>query len=107
MLVFTKPSAPRKALLAVYVRAGKSATVTGIRDGRYAVFYSAGKRWDAYGKAFTASREQRRFQDPLRFRTTRTSTQIRYVTWTLTLQARSGGNAPTTWVDEGDFPGVP
>jgi hypothetical protein len=107
VLMFAKPSAPKKALLAVYVRGGKSATVTGIKDGTYVVLYAMGTRWDTHGKVFTSSAERRRFDDTVRFRTTRTSTQIRFVTWTLTLQARSGGNAPTTWVDEDDFPGVP
>jgi len=100
-LVLAKTSAPRKALLGVYVRAGRSATVRGIRDGTYVVYFSQGSRWDAHSRRFTVDPERRRFEDPIRFKTSRTS----YTVWTLSLESVVGGNAPTDPVDEGEFPG--
>ncbi len=107
VLVLAKSAAPTKAVLAVYVRAGKSATVKGIKDGTYVVFFSLGKRWDSHSKAFTSERDQSRFEDNIRFKTTRSAYMITYSTWTLTLNPVYGGNAPTLDVGEGDFPGVP
>lgn len=107
VLILTKPSAPSKSLLAVYVRAGKTATVKGIKDGTYAAYFKQGSRWDGYSKAFTSDQELSRFRDTIRFQTSRTATTIRWKIWTLSLEAVAGGNAPTDPVDEGDFPGVP
>lgn len=103
VVILAKTSSPSKTLLAVYVRAGKSATIRGIKDGTYVVFFSTGKRWDGYSKSFTSEQERRRFEDPIAFRTTRTA----YTIWTISLMAVAGGNAPTDPVDEGEFPGVP
>ena len=107
VVVLAKSSAPTKAVLAVYVRAERSATVKGIRDGTYVVYFSLGKRWDSHSKAFTSERDQSRFEDTIRFKTTRSAYMITYSTWTLTLNPVFGGNAPTQDVGEGDFPGVP
>jgi hypothetical protein len=106
VVVLARSSAPRKALLAVYVRGGKTATVSGVRDGTYVVYYASGSRWDTYSRAFTADQAHRRFDSRMRFKTTRTATQIRYTSWTLALQVSSGGNAPTSPVGEGEFPGM-
>lgn len=107
VLVLAKKSSPKKAVLVVYVRAGKDATVKGIKDGTYIVYYRLGERWDAKSKAFTVGGEPRRFEDTIKFKTTRTSTMITWDVWTLTLNTVLGGNAPTEGVDPGDFPGVP
>jgi hypothetical protein len=107
VLLLAKSSAPTKAVLAVYLRAGRSATIKNIKDGTYVVFFSLGKRWDSRTKAFTNEVDRSRFQDTIRFKTTRTATMITWSTWTLTLQAVVGGTAPTQDVGEGDFPGVP
>ena len=105
--VLARSSKPSKALLAVYVRAGKSATVKGIKDGTYVVFFSLGKRWDSHSKVFTSNADRSRFQDTIRFKTSRTAYMITSSVWTLTLNPVIGGNAPTEDVGEGDFPGVP
>jgi CARDB len=107
VVLLAKSSKPSKTLLAVYVRAGKSATVKGIRDGTYVVWFATGTRWDTHSRTFTSSRELRRFEDTMRFRTTRTSTYIKYSIWKVTLNATSGGNAPTSSVGDDGFPGVP
>jgi hypothetical protein len=99
-LVLAKTSAPRKAVLGVYVRAGRTATVRGIRDGNYLVYFSQGARWDGFSRRFTVDPERRRFEDSIRFRTTRTA----YTIWTLSLETVPGGNAPTEPIDEAEFP---
>jgi hypothetical protein len=107
VLVLARSSAPTKAVLAVYVRAERSATIKGIKDGTYVVFFSLGKRWDSHSRAFTSELDRSRFEDTIRFKTTRSAYMTTYSTWTLTLQPVVGGNAPTRDVGEGDFPGVP
>ena len=107
VLVLARKASPKKAVLVVYVRAGKDATVKGIKDGTYIVYYSIGTRWDSKSRAFTSDVERSRFEDTIRFKTTRTSTMITWSVWTLTLNTVIGGNAPTEDVDPGDFPGVP
>lgn len=104
-VVLAKTAAPRRTLLAVYVRAGRSATVRGIRDGNYIVYFRLGKRWDAHSRSFTVEQEARRFENPVRFKTTRISGGTRYTIWTISLVAVVGGNAPTDFIDEGQFPG--
>jgi hypothetical protein len=107
VLILAKKSSPKKALLVVYVRAGKDATVKSIKDGTYIVYYGLGERWDAKSKAFTVGGERRRFEDAIKFKTTRTATMITWKDWTLTLNTVLGGNAPTEAVGDGEFPGVP
>jgi hypothetical protein len=107
LVVLAADGAPRKALLAVYVRAGRSVTVNGVKDGRYIIFYTFGERWDSFSRRFTSVGETGRFVDTIRFRTTRTATAINYTVWTLTLFTTSGGNAPTDPVGPDDIPPVP
>jgi hypothetical protein len=107
VVVLAKSSSPKKALLAVYLRGHKSKTIKGIKDGKYVVYFSLGKAWDAHSKAFTNSQELRRFQDTMRFKTTRSAYMITYSIWTVSLHQVAGGNAPTTGVGDGDFPNVP
>jgi len=107
VLVLAKSSSPSKALLAVYVRANKSRTVKGIKDGTYVVYFTFGERWDSYSKAFTSFPEKRRFEGTIRFRTTRTSTAVRYSVVTISLHQAGGESAPTDPVGDEDFPTVP
>ena len=107
VVILAKTSAPKKSLLAVYVRAGKSTTIRGIKDGTYVIYFTLGRRWDGYSRRFTADQEKRRFVDPIRFKTTRVSGGTRYTIWTISLEAVPGGNAPTDPIGDPDFPGVP
>lgn len=107
VVVLASSAKPSKALLAVYVRAKKSATVNGVKDGTYVVYFTYGTRWDATSKAFTSSVEKRRFEDTIRFKTRQTSTRINYTVWTLTLHQAGGDGAPTDDVSDADFPSVP
>ncbi|MBB3732537.1 hypothetical protein [Nonomuraea dietziae] len=87
----------------VYVRRKSSFKVRGVRDGTYEVFFTHGADWD--GRAFSRTCSFERFEKSVRFRTTYTSTQIRWHDWRVTLHTVSGGNAPTKTVDPGAFPG--
>jgi hypothetical protein len=107
VIVLAKKSKPTKTVLAVYVRAGKTAKVKGIKDGTYIVYFSLGRRWDRVTKGFTSDVQRSRFVDKIRFKTTRSGYLITWSTWTLSLHTVFGGNAPTEGVGEGDFPGVP
>jgi hypothetical protein len=107
VVVLASTANPSRALLAVYVRANKSITIKGIKDGRYVAYFTFGKRWDSHSKAFTSSQDRRRFADTLRFKTTRTSTSIRYSIITLSLHQAGGATAPTDAVSDEDFPTVP
>jgi hypothetical protein len=106
VVVLAAKAKPSKALLAVYVRARRSTTVKGLKDGTYVAYFTHGERWDAVTRAFTAEVDKRRFADPIRFKTTRTATSIRYKVWTLALH-QAGGDAPTDPVPDEDFPSVP
>ena len=107
VLVLAKSSSPSKAALAVYVRANRSYTVKSIRDGTYVVYFTFGKRWDSHSRTFTSDQERSRFEDTVRFRTTRTSTSVRYSIVTISLHQSGGGGAPTDPVGDADFPTVP
>jgi hypothetical protein len=88
----------------VYVRKDKTYTVTGVNDGTYKIFFTGGADWDAGARAFTRDCEFQQFEDQLAFRTQRTSTQIRWSTWKITLQPVAGGTARTSEVAPEDFP---
>ncbi|MET9270005.1 hypothetical protein [Kribbella sp. NPDC003557] len=52
IVVVVTASNPRKPIASMYVRANKSATLTGIR-GDYWVYYKSGSNWDAKNNRFT------------------------------------------------------
>jgi hypothetical protein len=89
----------------VYVREGKKYTVSDVSDGGYKLYFTSGVDWDSDARAFSRDCSFQRFQDTMAFRTTRTATHVRWSTWKITLHAVSGGDARTTGVDPGDYPG--
>jgi hypothetical protein len=90
---------------AVYVQAGGSVTVTGIPNGTYDAFYTTGTDWDDVNRRFTRDCAFDKFDDPMDFTTTSTSTSIEYSVWTLTLHTAAATDAaPTSSVDPKDFP---
>ncbi|MGH4008181.1 MAG: hypothetical protein ACRDTH_08510 [Pseudonocardiaceae bacterium] len=90
----------------VYVRNGSKYTVKGIRDGTYEIFFTAGTDWDSQNRAFTRDRTFQRFDDTMDFATTKTSTEIRWSTWTITIHPVVGGNANASEVNPNDFPAL-
>ncbi|GGV16464.1 hypothetical protein GCM10010495_33470 [Kitasatospora herbaricolor] len=93
-----------KSVHSIYVGKGQTAKFKGIEDGTYEVFFAGGSDWDPAAKAFTQDCDFSKFDEPLDFKTTRTSSEIRWSTWTLSLQAVVGGNARTTDVPAGSYP---
>lgn len=91
---------------AVYVRNGSKYTVKGIRDGTYEIFYTTGADWDSQNRTFTRDRTFKRFDDTLKFATTKTATEIRWSTWTATLHPVIGGTANASEVNPNDFPAL-
>jgi hypothetical protein len=91
-------------LTSFYVRKGRKATVRGVPDGTYRVFFTGGVDWDKATRAFTRDCSFERFENTVAFRTVRSATLIQYSTWTITLQPVIGGNAKTSEVDPDSFP---
>jgi hypothetical protein len=83
-----------------YVVKGQTAKITGIRDGKYDVYFAGGFDWDGGTKKFTQSCAYTKFDDGLDYTTTETT----YSTWTLTLKPVAGGNASTREVPPGQYP---
>lgn len=93
-----------KPAFSVYVRKGKKYTMKGVPDGSYTLFFTGGADWDGQARAFGRTCAFQRFEDPLKFRTTRTASQVFYQTYSITLQPVAGGTAQTDDVDPNDFP---
>ncbi|MEO3745864.1 hypothetical protein [Plantactinospora sp. B5E13] len=91
----------KSAAISVYVRAKGKITVGGVRDGTYRIYMTGGKDWDGKAKAFGRDCNFQRFEDSFKFSTT----SSQYTIWTITLTPTAGGNARTSDVDPGDFPG--
>lgn len=89
----------------VYVRKRAKFKIKGVRDGSYKIYFTHGVDWDGKKKTFTRDCSFERFQKSVTFKTTVTATQILWHDWRITLHAISGGNARTSPVDPGDFPG--
>ncbi|MQS11672.1 hypothetical protein F7Q99_05050 [Streptomyces kaniharaensis] len=88
-----------KSVHSVFVAKGDKASIEGVEDGRYEVYFSGGVDWDSDAKAFTQNCRFSKFQDTLAFETGRT-----YTSWSITLQPAVGGNAKTDDVDEKNYP---
>ncbi|MGW2253171.1 hypothetical protein ACWCXH_23655 [Kitasatospora sp. NPDC001660] len=88
-----------KSIHSVYVAKGSNASIEGVEDGTYEVYFSGGVDWDNDAKGFTQSCRFTKFQDTLAFETGRTATS-----WSITLKPVVGGNAKTEDVDQNNFP---
>ncbi|MFD0888453.1 hypothetical protein ACFQ08_28295 [Streptosporangium algeriense] len=94
----------KKKAIAVYVRKKSSFKVRGVRDGTYKVYYTLGVDWDSRSRAFSRSCSFEQFGKSVRFRTTRTWSQIRWTNWTLTLNAVVGGTVRPKHIKPNEFP---
>ena len=90
----------RSKAIGVYVRAHARATVGNIQDGTYTIYFTTGSGYSVCQGRFTRGATYWRFNNRLRFATTATT----FTTWTVTLYAVNGGNAPTTQINPSDFP---
>ncbi|NLE22993.1 MAG: hypothetical protein GX624_09470 [Actinobacteria bacterium] len=120
--VFTRTSNKRKPVLAVYVRAGKKAKLTGIPDGSYVFWDCCGSDFNWTMRDFYTPVEYKRWLDPLEFDTTQstkrwttywsdayynysqghTRTTTHWTNWTITLG--TGESKYTRVVEETGFP---
>ncbi|MFB9880439.1 hypothetical protein ACFFMN_21050 [Planobispora siamensis] len=94
----------KKRVVSFYVRKKGKATISGIRDGKYKVYYSTGTDWDAKRKAFTRSCDFTQFGKTVPYKTTYSGAYIRWNNWTITLHSVKGGTVASKPVKPGDFP---
>jgi hypothetical protein len=94
----------KSKVISVYVQKKGKFTVPGVRDGKYSVFFTTGVDWDSKAKAFTRSCSFQRFDESFAFKTTFTSTEVRWSNWRISLHETVGGNAKTSEIDPGEFP---
>ncbi|GII58831.1 hypothetical protein Pth03_72200 [Planotetraspora thailandica] len=94
----------KQKAVSLYIRKKSSARLSNIKDGSYRVYFTTGTDFDRKKRTFTRSCAFERFDDNLKFSTVYTATQIRWQTWTLTLNKVKGGNAPSRSVDPDTFP---
>ncbi len=122
--VFTRSGDKRKAVLAVYVRAGKKAKITGIPDGTYVFWNCIGSGFNWTMRGFYDTLEFKRWVDPLKFKTTQTTkrwttywsdarynysqghrrTTTHWTNWTITMA--TGESKYTKAVEAAGFPGL-
>jgi hypothetical protein len=86
--------------VSMFIRAKKSASIKGLKDGTYRVYFTSGYRYSTSKRRFTKSASYQIFDQKLRFVTTATA----YTHYTLTLYAVKGGNAHVSPVDPKHFP---
>jgi hypothetical protein len=94
----------KQKAVSVYVRKKSTARVSNIKDSSYRVYFTTGADYDRAARSFTRNCTFERFGDSLPFRTTYTATQVRWSTWTITLNRVKGGNARASAVNPDDFP---
>lgn len=94
------PAGRREPALTLYLRGRASARVTGIGDGRYAVYTTNGRDWDPAAKAFTRECSFQRWDVTLNF----TSDPSHYTVESLRLWAERG-MIESADVDPEQFPG--
>jgi len=84
----------------VHIRRKATATVTGIADGTYRVFFAGGSSWDGKLNSFNRHCSFNAFDREMKF----PFGGGQYTRYTITLSAVRGGNARTSSVDPADFP---
>ncbi|SDH63562.1 hypothetical protein SAMN05421505_11971 [Sinosporangium album] len=94
----------KKKAFSVYVRKKKKFTVSGVRDGKYKIYFTQGQDWQSKARAFGRMCSFQLFGSSLRFKTRYTSTHVRWNNWTITLHGVRGGTIRTKNVDPDDFP---
>jgi hypothetical protein len=87
-------------VIAFYVRAESSFTLTGIPDGEYWVYIASGYGWDETTHQMAEPIDYERFDDTFPYETDVTS----YTVWSITLHPVPEGQANTEPVDPADFP---
>lgn len=94
------------AVISVYIRAGDSFTIGGIRETTYYLYFVLGEDWDAANARFTRQTRYSRFEDTFTFQCTPIPGGVQCTTWKVTLHGVPGGTARTQSVDPSQFPGL-
>ncbi|MFG2532549.1 hypothetical protein [Streptomyces sp. NPDC048516] len=93
-----------RAAFSVYVRSGSEATVRGVNNGSYTVYFTTGEDWSGAKSSFTRECRFEKFDDRAAFRTVRVAGGTQYTVLTFSLNKVIGGNAGTSAVPPGEFP---
>ncbi|MHB1160834.1 MAG: hypothetical protein ACYC3V_10970 [Chloroflexota bacterium] len=87
-------------LVSVYIRAGDSFTLTGIRDGDYQLYFVVGEDWDNVSSGFTRNADYARAEGLLTFR------YAQYAGVSITLHSVPQGNTGVRSLDPDQFPAI-
>ena len=93
-----------RAVQAIYVRAGRSASVRAIADATYTIYVQHGDGWDGRTRSFSTVTSSGRFVSPVTYRTVRGASSIRYTAITATLHPVPDGNARLAPVRADELP---
>lgn len=88
----------KSATLTVYLRSGDKISIDNVPYGNYEMFTASGEDWDAKKQGFTRDCAFNKFDDEFEFSNSSPG-------WEVELTQSVGGNASTTDVDPGNFPG--
>ncbi|MEW1720403.1 hypothetical protein [Streptomyces sp. NPDC093109] len=88
----------------LYIRKGREATVRGVEDGYYTVFFASGVDWDSAERSFTRDCGFQKFDDRAHFRTVAVTGGTQYTVLKYSLAKSLGGNATTSDVPDDEFP---
>jgi hypothetical protein len=86
--------------MSIYIGRRAKATIQGIPDGTFDVYFAGGVSWDGKRNTFSRSCGFTKFERRMKF----TSGGGQYTEFRLTLNAVKGGNAPSKQIDPDDFP---
>jgi hypothetical protein len=86
--------------MSIYIGRKATATVKGIPDGNFDVYFASGVSWDGKRNTFSRNCGFTRFDDKMKF----TTSGGQYTTYRITLNAIAGGNASTRSIDPDAFP---
>lgn len=100
VLILAAPGEGQPALVAVYVHAGATFTLKGVKSGTYTYYYQEGTDWCTHRKAFTSDSSYGRFEQ----NSTLTSSGRSYTVSTVTFGLTSGEGSATESVPEASFP---
>lgn len=118
MFCLTLSKSAETPSLAVYVRGKQKATVSGLKDGRYYVFYCFGDDWNRHTKDFLDDDGHGRFEKPVAFVTKNwtsrytdwdawtiwTTYHTQYTLFTIEISPKYGDKEGGVMVEAEDFP---
>jgi hypothetical protein len=104
---YLKLVASSKLVAAFYVKANSVYTLKRIPDNNYQLLFVSGEDWDAKTRTFTRDATFTKFDEDLKFVTTRQTRgrniYIRYSVFSVTLHSVVNGDAKTSAIAEGEF----